>query len=129
MHSKFYIHRDIKPENFLLGLNKNSNIVYLIDFGVSKIFYDTKKKLHIPFKDNKEFRGTIRYASINAHLGHELSRRDDLESLGYSLILFLQGKLPWMGIVNQNYKMSKSIIADLKKNISIEKLCSGLPGN
>jgi serine/threonine protein kinase len=69
IHSKSYIHRDIKPENFLMGLGKKSNIVYIIDFGLSKKYRDTKTLQHIPYRENKNLTGTARYASINAHLG------------------------------------------------------------
>ncbi len=69
IHSKNYIHRDIKPDNFLIGLGRKSNVVYLIDYGLSKKYRDTKTHQHVPYRENKNLTGTARYASINAHLG------------------------------------------------------------
>ena len=96
IHNKNIIHRDIKPENFLIGINNNKNILYLIDYGLSKK-YKNKKGFHIPYIEGKKLIGTIKYISINTLLGIEQSRRDDLESLSYSIIYFLEGKLLWMG--------------------------------
>ena len=127
VHSKNYIHRDIKPENFVIGLGKRSNQVFLIDFGLSKKFRDPKTHQHIPYKENKNLTGTARYASINAHLGIEQSRRDDLEAIGYVSIYFIKGKLPWQGISAQNKAEKYHKIMEKKMSIPVEYLCLGLP--
>ncbi len=127
VHSKNYIHRDIKPDNFLIGLGKRSNQVFLIDFGLAKKFRDAKTHQHIPYKENKNLTGTARYASINAHLGIEQSRRDDLEAIGYVLIYFIKGKLPWQGVNAQNKGEKYHKIMEKKMSIPVEYLCLGIP--
>ena len=98
MHKMNYIHRDLKPENILMGLGKKSNLVHLIDFGLARPVVDPQTGKHIPFCLGKNLLGTCRYVSINAHLGYELSRRDDLMTLGYVLLNFYLGSLPWSTI-------------------------------
>ena len=95
LHNSGFIHRDIKPENFLIGLGVKSNIIYLIDFGLSKTVFDKKLNSHIAYRENRNMTGTARYVSINTHLGIEQSRRDDLEAVGYMLLYMLKGGLSW----------------------------------
>ncbi len=95
LHKFHYVHRDIKPENFIIGQGEKSNIIYLIDFGLSKLYKNNKNHQHIPYRDGRKLTGTVRYVSINTHLGVEQSRSDDLESLVYVLILLLKGSLSW----------------------------------
>lgn len=95
IHFKNFVHRDIKPENFLIGSGRKSHVVHTIDFGLSKRYRDVRTYEHVPLKDGKPIIGKCRYASINSHKGMEQSRRDDMEALGYMLIYFLKGTLPW----------------------------------
>ncbi|KAJ3694978.1 hypothetical protein LUZ60_000355 [Juncus effusus] len=127
VHSKSFLHRDIKPDNFLMGLGRRANQVYVIDFGLAKKYRDTSTHQHIPYRENKNLTGTARYASVNTHLGIEQSRRDDLESLGYVLMYFLRGSLPWQGLKAGTKKQKYEKISEKKVATSIEALCRGYP--
>ncbi|CAO3587319.1 unnamed protein product [Absidia cylindrospora] len=126
VHSKGFIHRDIKPDNFLMGIAKRGNQVNMIDFGLAKRFRDPKTNQHIPYRENKNLTGTPRYASVNTHLGIEQSRRDDLESLGYILVYFCRGQLPWQGIRARTKKEKYDKIMEKKMITSADALCRGL---
>lgn len=127
IHSRNFIHRDIKPDNFLMGLGKKGNLVYIIDFGLAKKYKDARSCMHIPYRDNKNLTGTARYASINTHLGIEQSRRDDLESLGFVLMYFNLGTLPWQGLKAANKRQKYERISEKKLNTPIEVLCKDFP--
>merc|ERR1712113_942836 len=70
LHSKGIVHRDIKPENFAFGVKEKIHHLYMIDFGLSKKYYDVK---HVVIREKLSLTGTARYASINAHKGIEQS--------------------------------------------------------
>lgn len=127
MHSRGFLHRDIKPDNFLMGLGRKSNQVYIIDYGLAKKYRDLQTHKHIPYRENKNLTGTARYASVNTHLGVEQSRRDDLESLGYVLMYFLRGSLPWQGLKAGTKKQKYDKISEKKMLTPIEVLCKSYP--
>lgn len=126
IHTRNFLHRDIKPDNFLIGINKSSHKVYIIDFGLAKRFIQ-KDGTHIPYRENKNLTGTARYASVNTHLGIEQSRRDDLEGLGHVFLYFLRGSLPWQNLKATNKKDKYEKIMQKKLGTSIDNLCKGFP--
>jgi serine/threonine protein kinase len=129
VHDNHFVHRDIKPENFLAGkAGANSEqTIYLIDFGLAKRYRDEQTRIHIGYKENKNLTGTARYASRNAHKGAEQSRRDDLESIGYVLIYFLKGSLPWQGLKCKDKTEKYQKIREMKEQMTPKTLCEGLP--
>jgi serine/threonine protein kinase len=127
IHRKGFLHRDVKPENFIIGEGKNSNIIYMIDYGISSRYINPKTQKHIEYREGKNISGTARYASINNHLGIEPSRRDDLESLAYILIYFLKGSLPWQSMQGKTKKEKYDSIMKKKMATKSEDLCAGIP--
>ncbi len=127
LHSKNFIHRDVKPDNFLIGLGKKGNVLHLIDFGLAKRYRDPRTHVHIPYRENKNLTGTARYASINTHIGIEQCRRDDLDSIGYLLMYFNRGSLPWQGLRANTKKQKYERIMEKKMTTPVEMLCKGFP--
>lgn len=127
VHAKCFLHRDIKPENFLMGLGKKEKQVHIIDFGLAKKFRDAKHNMHIPYKENKSLTGTARYASLNTHIGIEQGRRDDLETIGYVLMYFSRGSLPWQGLKAATKEEKYKKIMEKKVACTPEVLGKHLP--
>lgn len=126
LHQYGYIHRDIKPENFVFGRDSHTDTLFLIDYGLAKKYRDEKNQ-HVVFRQGVPTVGTMRYVSINTHLGLEQGRRDDMESIGYVLIFLMRGALPWQGITAANGSEKCAKIAERKIGTPTDSLCAGLP--
>ncbi|XP_026322721.1 serine/threonine-protein kinase VRK1-like [Hyposmocoma kahamanoa] len=106
IHSRGYVHADIKGANILLGLKKGTeNQAYLVDFGLATRVTDKEFKPDPKCAHN----GTIEYTSRDAHLG-VATMRGDLEILGYNMLQWLVGELPW----EKNLKQPKAV-QDMKE--------------
>jgi len=127
IHKEGIIHRDLKPENLLVTKNIRDGLIYLIDYGLSKKYKDMKNDMHIPFKNDRQITGTIRYISINTHKGFEQSRRDDIESACYIIIYFLIGKLNWDGIKCKTKEEKIHKIMEKKEEFKNNKEYKKLP--
>ena len=137
IHKKHIVHRDVKPENFLIGgTEKTRNQIYIIDFGLSKLYSIQNK--HVDMMTDRTPIGTYDYISLNVHRGFTPSRRDDLESIGYIIIYMLVGKLPWSHVQpesttseyrNDNQDLEKSVerkIYEIKNSFQLWNL--DIPG-
>lgn len=125
LHHKHHIHRDIKPDNFVVNLDMKN--IFLIDYGLAKEYRNPITMVHRIYKDGKNLTGTARYASLNTHAGVEQSRRDDLESLGFCLIYFCLGRLPWQGQAAENKRAKYEKIFRVKRETTLKELCVGCP--
>uniref|UniRef100_A0A2N9FQ40 non-specific serine/threonine protein kinase n=1 Tax=Fagus sylvatica TaxID=28930 RepID=A0A2N9FQ40_FAGSY len=127
MHSLGYVHGDVKPENFLLGPpgTTDEKKLFLVDLGLATRWRDSRTRKHVEYDQRPDvFRGTVRYASAHAHLGRTGSRRDDLESLAYTLVFLLRGRLPWQGYQGEN---KGYLVCKRKMLTSSETLCCLCP--
>ena len=119
IHDRGVVLRYLKPGNMVIGKKANKDYIYLIDFEIAKKYI--RNGMHKPYKEGKRVIGNRDFISLNTHLGKEISRRDDIECLGYNLIYFMKGKLPWSHIRDSYYVKNK------KMDISLDELCEGLP--
>ena len=119
-HAKGYVHRDIKPQNFVIRLQGKTPIC-LIDFGISKVYLDANGN-HMDARDHANAMGSTLYSSPNMHNHMDLSRRDDLYSLLYSLLDIFGIPIPWRGA-------PASDVGNLKKNNPISTLVAPLGEN
>ncbi len=110
-----------------MGLDNLSKNLYLLDFGLAKKYRSSVTLVQYPLINKKKLTGTARYASINALKGYEQSRRDDLEAVGYVLMYFLRGSLPWQGLAGKNKEERYKRILKKKIDTSPYDLCVGFP--
>ncbi|KAI5615856.1 tau-tubulin kinase 1 isoform X1, partial [Silurus asotus] len=123
IHSVGFLHRDIKPSNFAMGrLPSTHRKCYMLDFGLARQYTNTNGEVRPP-RTVAGFRGTVRYASVNAHKNKEMGRHDDLWSLFYMLVEFTVGQLPWRKIKD------KEQVGQIKERYEHKMLLKHMPSD
>ena len=112
-----------------MGLRGKRSTLHIIDFGLAVPYYIPEMDEHITLTGGQGLTGTARYASVNAHKGLQLSRRDNLESAAYLLLYFAAGCLPWQGLKRKNGASSSLRVSKQKQTADLFLFCEarGLP--
>jgi len=124
VHGCGILHRDCKLKNYLVGPG-NRGRIRLVDFGLSDR-WRRQDGNHIKFQKKLPPFGTMRYAPLAVHLGHEQGRKDDLEALGYMLIYLARGKLPWQSLWHEDKKVIWRDVGRMKEEVKLDELCQDL---
>ena len=130
-HNMGFVHRDLKPDNLVYGPlckeNANhKNAVGIIDFGNSKLMFKNKGILNYsPGFYNR--RGNKIFSSNNALLNKDTDYYDDIESIFYILVYFLNGTLPWKKTGGSKKEYSSNDIIQIRLKQEPEKLCYKFP--
>ncbi|KAK0617802.1 casein kinase 1, delta subunit [Bombardia bombarda] len=123
VHSRGFLHRDIKPENFLMGVGRRGNVLHIIDFGLS---VEREMVANMEHRGNLPFNGTCEFATIRNHKRNGQSWADDLEALGYVLLYFALGSLPWQALTADTNEELAVLVGEQKMSLSGAALCDGV---
>nr|XP_057945213.1 inactive serine/threonine-protein kinase VRK3 isoform X2 [Doryrhamphus excisus] len=94
IHSNEYVHCDVKAENIYIQSGQATQ-VYLV--GYSHAFRYCPSGKHVEYAEGRRAlpEGSLDFISLDAHKGVAPSRRSDLQSLGYCMLHWHTGVLPW----------------------------------
>jgi len=127
IHERGMIIRDIKPSNLAMGEGTKSNMLFIFDFGLAKMYRNLITKEHIPYREDRDNPGSLRYGTYNIHLNREQGRRDDLEALGNVLLYLYHGKLPWQGIYAKSVKDKIRRMGEMKSGKAMDNFLASSP--
>ncbi|XP_063293393.1 inactive serine/threonine-protein kinase VRK3 isoform X2 [Pelobates fuscus] len=97
IHANEYVHGNITAENIFVNFDDFKE-VYLADYYFAFRYCPAGK--HVKYQDGSKTPhvGSTEFISMDVHKGAAPSRRSDMESLGYCMLKWLCGSLPWTGI-------------------------------
>ena len=90
-HQNDIVHRDLKPKNVMVNRRGQRPFVKVLDFGISKMLVGSELD---PTTVGRVL-GSVLYISPEQVLGHELTRRADIFSLGTIIFELITLKRAW----------------------------------
>jgi serine/threonine protein kinase len=125
IHARGFVHRDVRPDVFMVG-RLDLETVYVAGLALARRYRQRRSGEHVSCDVQKTSMWNVHFASANSHLGMPQSRRDDLESVGYMLIYFFRGLLPWMNLPTSSKHLNPEVL-HAKTGTSLQELCAGCP--
>ena len=137
LHELGWLHLDVKPANIVTSLDRSRSQVsnlegtsyHLLDYGLARRWCDSSTGLHKANPPRRGVVGTGRYASLTNHLGSQLGRRDDVESLAYTLAFLRNGSLPWSGVAAPTKAERFELMLNSKQRASFDEIATGMPAS
>ncbi|XP_043100135.1 inactive serine/threonine-protein kinase VRK3 [Puntigrus tetrazona] len=128
IHEKEYAHADIHAGNIYINTDGHTE-VFLSGFGYAFRFCPGGKHVEYRQSSRTADQGNINFISIDSHKGAGPSRRSDLQSLGYCMLHWMTGSLPWSQLSQSSFAAEKeryvSDIAGLLSGLYKQKKASG----
>ncbi|KAG1902983.1 kinase-like domain-containing protein [Suillus fuscotomentosus] len=115
IHANKLVHCDIKPGNIILHPT-DSKRLYLVDYGLTRaIAHEVQPNLSTDAPLTSHVIGTLEYVSLNIHRHIRSAPRDDIESLGYTLLSLARGDLPWTYNTQHGTRKNQEVQVRIKK--------------
>ncbi|XP_051004426.1 inactive serine/threonine-protein kinase VRK3 [Acomys russatus] len=94
IHENEYVHGNLTAENVFVNPEDLSQVT-LVGYGFTFRYCPGGK--HVAYKEGSRslHEGDLEFISVDIHKGCGPSRRSDLQTLGYCMLKWLYGSLPW----------------------------------
>ncbi|XP_036026575.1 inactive serine/threonine-protein kinase VRK3 isoform X2 [Onychomys torridus] len=94
LHENEYVHGNLTAENVFVNPEDLSQVT-LVGYGFT--FRYCPGGRHVTYKEGSRspHEGDLEFISVDTHKGCGPSRRSDLQTLGYCMLKWLYGSLPW----------------------------------